>query len=105
MVREILDPSAQISDQFRTHIVLTRAGRSYEGRVINRNDSSITVSADPKRPASVVQISVDEIEEMVPSKVSMMPKDLLNTLSAEDILDLLAFIEATGDPEHQNFRR
>jgi hypothetical protein len=35
----------------------------------------------------------------------MMPKDLLNTLSAEDILDLLAFIEATGDPEHQNFRR
>ena len=96
MVREILDPSAQISDQFRTHIVLTRAGRSYEGRVINRNDSSITVSADPKRPASVVQISVDEIEEMVPSKVSMMPKGNLNHLELDEVLDLFSYILSDG---------
>ncbi|MCP4786721.1 MAG: c-type cytochrome [Fuerstiella sp.] len=105
MVREILEPSAQISDQFRTHVILTQAGLIYEGRVINRSDSGITVAADPKRPASVVQIATDDIDEMIPSKVSMMPKDLLNTLSVEDILDLLAFIEAAGDSEHPNFRK
>ena len=105
MVREILEPSAQISDQFRTHMILTDAGLIYEGRIINRSDSGITVAADPKRPASVVQIATEEIDEMIPSKVSMMPKDLLNTLSLEDVLDLLAFIEAAGNSEHANFRR
>ncbi|MDG2128541.1 MAG: heme-binding protein [Fuerstiella sp.] len=104
MVREILQPSAQISDQFRTHVILTQAGLIYEGRIINRSDSGITVAADPKRPASVVQIAADDIEEMFPSKVSMMPQDLLNTLSLEDVLDLLAFIEAAGDSGHPNFR-
>ncbi|MEO1979246.1 MAG: c-type cytochrome, partial [Fuerstiella sp.] len=105
MVREILEPSVQISDQFRTHMILTQAGRIYEGRIINRNEFGITVAADPKRPASVVQIAADDIDELVPSKISMMPKDLLNTLSVEDILDLLAFIEAAGDPDHPNFRK
>lgn len=105
MVREILEPSAQISDQFRTHMILTDAGLIYEGRIINRSDAGITVAADPKRPASVVQIAMEEIDEMIPSKVSMMPKDLLNTLSLEDVLDLLAFIEAAGNSEHPNFRR
>ena len=105
MVREILDPSAQISDQFRTHMILTDAGLIYEGRIIHRSDSGITVAADPKRPASVVQIATGNIEELIPSKVSMMPKDLLNTLSLEDVLDLLAFIEAGGDAEHANFSK
>jgi putative heme-binding domain-containing protein len=105
MVREILEPSAQISDQFRTHMILTDAGLIYEGRIINRGDAGITVAADPKRPASVVQISTENIDELIPSKVSMMPKDLLNTLALDDVLDLLAFIEAAGDSGHANFRK
>jgi putative heme-binding domain-containing protein len=104
MVREILEPSAQISDQFRTHMILTQSGLVYEGRIINRSDSGITVAADPKRPASVVQIATENIDELIPSKISMMPKDLLNTLSLDDVLDLLAFIEAAGDSGHANFR-
>ena len=61
---------------------------------------TLGVAADPKRPSSVVQIAVEDVERMIPSKVSMMPKDLLNTLSLEEVLDLLAFIESAGDPGH-----
>jgi hypothetical protein len=33
-----------------------------------------------------------------------MPPGLLNALKLEQILDLLAFIEAGGDPKHRNFQ-
>jgi hypothetical protein len=33
-----------------------------------------------------------------------MPAGLLNSLRAEQILDLLAFLEAGGDPQKANFQ-
>lgn len=45
---------------------------------------------------------VDSIEK---STVSLMPSGLINTLSKPDILDLLAYIESGGNPEHPNFRK
>ena len=103
MLREVLTPSVQISDQFRTHVVLTSAGRVYQGKIINQTETTLTIAADPKRPSSVLQIPLEDVEEMVPSKVSMMPNDLLNTLTQEDILDLLAYIESGGNASHANF--
>ena len=105
MLRELLDPSKQISDQFRTHVIVTAAGKVIEGRILDKNENELTVTIDPKSPAAVVQIPANEVEEIVPSKNSLMPKDLLNTLTKEQIFDLLAYIESGGDPEHQNFRK
>jgi putative heme-binding domain-containing protein len=104
LLREILDPSQQISDQFRTHVIVTTAGRVYEGRILDRNENTLTVAIDPRKPASVVQIPADQVETLEPSKVSMMPADLLNTLSKQEILDLMAYVQSGGDPKHPNFR-
>jgi len=38
------------------------------------------------------------------SDISPMPPGLLNTLKAEQILDLLAWFEAGGDPKHKAFQ-
>lgn len=34
-----------------------------------------------------------------------MPAELLNTLTAEQILDLLAWFEASGKPDHAVFKK
>ena len=39
------------------------------------------------------------------SKISPMPVGLLNTFTQDEILDLFAFLESQGDPNHPNFRR
>jgi len=104
LLREILDPSQQISDQFRTHVIVTAAGRVFEGRILDRNEKTLTVAIDPRKPASVVQIPADQVETLEPSKISMMPADLLNTLSKQEILDLMAYVQSGGDPKHPNFR-
>ena len=100
LLREILQPSQVISDQFQTHVIVTTSGKIHEGRILGQNEESITMATDPTRPAYVVEIPVVETQEKTPSKISMMPKDLLNTLTKEEILDLLAYIESGGDPNY-----
>jgi len=41
---------------------------------------------------------------MEPSQVSMMPEGLLNTLTAEEIQDLVAFLISRGDSHHRMFQ-
>ncbi len=38
------------------------------------------------------------------SPVSMMPKGLLDKLTREEVLDLVAYIAAKGDPKHKLFQ-
>ena len=38
----------------------------------------------------------EQIEEKVASKISSMPEDMINGLTKDEILDLLAFLEAGG---------
>ncbi|MEO1981559.1 MAG: hypothetical protein ABGZ24_13665 [Fuerstiella sp.] len=40
---------------------------------------------------------------MVVSKVSMMPRGLLNTLQQDELLDLMAYLLSRGDRNHPMF--
>jgi hypothetical protein len=35
------------------------------------------------------------------SKVSMMPTGLLDTLSSDEVIDLLAYLKSGGNPKHE----
>ena len=103
-MREIIEPAVQVSDQFKTHAIITTSGKVYQGRILDRNDRQLTVAVDPRAPASVIQIDVADVDEILPSKASMMPLGILNTLTRSEILDLLAYIQSGGDPEHAVFK-
>jgi hypothetical protein len=48
---------------------------------------------NPNDPGgSEVRFSMNDLESTTPSRVSFMPEGLLNTLSHEDILDLIAYL-------------
>ncbi len=55
-------------------------------------------------PGALTSVASDNIEEMQPSRVSMMPVGLLDTLNKEEILDLMAYLLSRGDAEHAMFR-
>ncbi|MEZ6031616.1 MAG: hypothetical protein R3C17_00810 [Planctomycetaceae bacterium] len=44
------------------------------------------------------------IDERTPSEVSIMPKGVLNKLTKEEILDLLAYVIGGGDKENVLFK-
>lgn len=104
LLREITEPSHRIDEKFRSQILQLADGRVLAGIVVSADEKALRIAAEPARPNEVREIPLAEIEEKRASPVSLMPAGLLNTLKADDILDLLAYLESAADPEHPAFR-
>jgi len=108
LLEAILDPSKAIAENYRSHRIVTTDGKTYEGRVVSSGDyrdPTLKLATNPHAPAQLTVIPKAHIESHAESAVSFMPAGLLNTLNREEILDLLAFIEAAADEQAPPFRR
>jgi putative heme-binding domain-containing protein len=97
ILRSIVEPNHEISDQYRQMVFETN-GRVIVGRVSNMNNDEVMVSVNMLDPKNETRIRRDEIDEQYPSDASIMPGGLLNTLSQDEILDLLAYLRSAGVP-------
>ncbi len=85
----ILYPSHVISDQYRSQRILTTQGEVVVGLVSQNGDGSVRVR---KSDLTEVTIPEEDIDEMTPSKTSVMPTGLLDSLQASEIRDLFCFM-------------
>ncbi len=99
----IVDPSKVISDQYRASIVVTTSGKVHTGRLAGDTDGQLTILIDPEDANQVVQVPKADVESVAPSPLSLMPKDLLNTLNREEVLDLYAYLLSRGNPRDPVF--
>jgi putative heme-binding domain-containing protein len=104
ILRAVIEPSAVIDEKYRVTTILTSDGRSVSGTILNETDREITLAPDPTTPETQ-SVAKSDVDERGLSPVSPMPTGLLNTLSEEEILDLLAYLEAGGDPTYRSFQR
>ena len=106
ILRSILYPSEKIDPQYaKAEIEHLESGKVYAGVLIPQDDSdTIYLVEDPLSECEPVVFRRDEID-IVPLKVSPMPEGLLRRSSPEEVLDLVAFLVAGGDPEHPVFNR
>jgi putative heme-binding domain-containing protein len=102
ILRSIIEPNHAISDQYQQMVFETN-GRIIVGRVTNIHGDRFHVSTNMLDPKSTVTIRRDELDDSYPSDVSVMPSGLLNTLTAEEILDLIAFLRSGGQPDNPLF--
>ena len=99
VLEAILAPSKVVSEKYRNVTIETTDGESHTGQVVMEGDyrkSNLKLVTNPFEPDEVLEIPKIKIAGKRESEVSAMPEGLLNTLSREEILDLLAFIEAGG---------
>lgn len=101
----IVDPSKVISDQYKASVVETKDGKTYTGRIVSDVQDSITMVVDPENSSKVLEIKKSDIEDLQPSKVSLMPKDLLKTLNENELLDLMAYLLSRGNPQDPIFKK
>ena len=94
LLESIVDPSKVISDQYQAVTVATTDGKIITGRIMNLHGDGIMINTDMLNPSKQVTINRVNIEELKPSKVSMMPVGLLNTLDQDEILDLVAYLKS-----------
>jgi putative heme-binding domain-containing protein len=97
LLSHILDPSEKIDDRYRTVQFIFASGRVQSGVVVGETPTAWRVMPNLLTPEEIVLVSKDVVEEQIVSQVSPMPVGLLNVLSREEILALLAFLEAGED--------
>lgn len=85
----ILDPSAGISHNFESYSAVTTGGLVLNGILVSRTDDSVTL-----RTAEAIdkEIPTAELEELQKSPVSLMPANLQQNLSAQDLVDIVEFL-------------
>ena len=106
LLENIIHPSRVISDQYGSHLVSTADGREYLGRVTpgGKNDPAESIRLHTQDVnAEPVLILKEDLEEMIPSPISQMPKGLLKQLSEEELLDLVAFLLSRGNENDAMF--
>ena len=104
ILEAIVVPSKVISDQYQNSLVLTQQGEVYAGRILDENDEKITIRTDPFAKELVTVLKKD-IEERQKSPVSEMPQGLINTLTKDEILDMVAYLRAAGKADDKAFKK
>ncbi len=97
MLVSIIEPSKVISDQYGATQFLTEDGEIITGRVINMRGKNLSVLTNMLDPSSLTNVDRDNIAETSAAKVSMMPTGLLDTLTAQEIADLVAYLRSGGN--------
>jgi putative heme-binding domain-containing protein len=105
MLESILEPSKVVSDQFQNFNIWKKDGDEISGRITDENKERIVVLPNMLASEVTVEIPLSEIALREPSKVSAMPTGLVNQFTREEILDLLAYLEAMGKANASNFKK
>ncbi|GIW96841.1 MAG: hypothetical protein KatS3mg111_0174 [Pirellulaceae bacterium] len=93
VLQEILDPSHRIDEKYAVHMILDVDGKTHTGLIVGEDDQSVHLLDNPEA-ATPVRILKEDIEQQVKTANSMMPKGLLDRFSRDEILEILAFIQA-----------
>ncbi|MGI9458270.1 MAG: PVC-type heme-binding CxxCH protein [Aeoliella sp.] len=90
LLGNIITPSAIIQDAYRMEMVLTDEGRVYSGISAGENERQLRLRvADQKEP---IVIAKSMIESRELASISMMPSGMLETLTAEEVIDLITYL-------------
>ena len=103
ILKEILDPSAKINEKYQTNVIELGNGKVVTGLVVEETPDVIKIVENPLVKAEPIVIKRGEIVERVKSKISIMPKGLLDKLTRDEILDLVAYVNARGNKNHPSF--
>jgi putative heme-binding domain-containing protein len=99
----IVEPSKVVSEQYQNTTIVKKNGDDFTGRVVEEDERKVVLVADPIKQDRV-EVRRSEIQRLVPAKLSPMPEGLVNILTKEEILDLLAYLESGGNASHAAFK-
>lgn len=91
LLESLVFPSASIVRDYESYKVLTVDGRAVAGLLINESSTAIDIQQASGEKVSIRQI---EIEQIVPSTVSIMPAGLDEALTETQLLDVVKFLQS-----------
>ncbi len=99
ILESIMEPSKTIVEGYQSVGFVTESGRTYSGVVIEETDDQLKVVQADGKPILLYR---DDIEEQTTSTKSIMPQNLHELLSKEEIADLVVWLANQKTPPTQN---
>ncbi|MDB4399639.1 PA14 domain-containing protein, partial [bacterium] len=103
ILRSILEPSKDIDEKFASNIFLMDTGKTITGMIMEETDDVVKIVVDPLAKDQITVINQDEIDARKRAKQSQMPAGMMDKLSREEIIDLIAYVLSNADPKHKMF--
>lgn len=96
ILESIVEPSKEIKEGFQTYRLATTGEQIITGLKIKEDDKEVLIRDANGRDSRVAK---SEIESLAPSKVSLMPDNVVAQISYEQFIDLLAFLKSRKEQE------
>ena len=104
ILESIIEPSKVVSEQYAATDFTLKDGDVVSGRILEENDARYVVLVNPLANVRT-EVKKSDVAKRTPAKLSIMPEGLVNVLTKEEILDMLAYIEAGGKKTSPLFQK
>jgi putative heme-binding domain-containing protein len=99
----VLDPAKKIDDKFAVWRIVMSDMKVYTAMIVEEKDGIVKIIENPLLSAKPIELKATDIEMRTKAKNSMMSKGLVDKLSRDEILDLLAYVWGRADPKSKFF--
>ncbi|MDA1016882.1 MAG: HEAT repeat domain-containing protein [Planctomycetota bacterium] len=89
LLESIVLPSASLVREYKPFTIVTTAGKSYSGLIARETADTVYVQPATGQPVAIPR---DEIDELTPSTVSIMPNGLEKSLTKQQLADVIAWL-------------
>ncbi len=103
ILTQLIKPSDVVEEKFRAVMLENLDGDRIFGLVANKTKDYVEIVTGATTPP--IRIKTADIDTQRVTKQSIMPTGLLNTLTRQEVLDLMAYIEAGGDAGHAVYKK
>ena len=90
LLTSILDPSYAIDERYRNHLLETTDGRFFDGILVAETSATVTLRGE----AEDISVLKSTVTELRASEVSLMPEGLEESLSRQELADVIAYLQA-----------
>ncbi len=88
LLDNIVDPSGVVADQFKLSVIRLMGGRVVSGTIVSRDANTTVVQTASER----LSLPTDQVEDVQTLPISLMPEGQLQTLSADEVRDLIGYL-------------
>ena len=90
LLESILYPGLSFVQSYESTLILTTEGKAISGRILNETEHEYVLAIGPDEQTRVRRENVEEIQ---PGTISVMPAGLDKQLSVQELADLVAFLK------------
>lgn len=105
ILESTIEPNLVISEQFQQYELKMKDGSMVMGRIVYSDKGEYALVQSGFEPLKLKKVKQDDVVSKTPSKLSMMPPSLINSMNAEELKDLFAYFVSGGDRRHAVYKK